>query len=365
MKPVRIYYFSTWLNGIADAEEYLAAQPKRDLSEFVENAANAEIMRMARLDSDWDAENLRCFHWLSGNDFREFRREESSQLPKFLPAKILNLKGLMERIQQGPKGEEESWLLFIAQRPGAYGEIMGKVLKFFTMIGGKILFWSYDQASTAMPGYSEHVAPWISALIHDEAPLVPNVQKALPEQCLKIHKSWVANIVPFSCPFNLQTKPKISMLCSKLGFTDHRRKQAEYLQQELGEQFQETHNHSVPVSERFTFSELQAHLCPEGRKFTTAEMSDTHTDRPFWSGCMGQVPIVENSQKGTRLQRLAERELILRYDWNDLSSLLQACRRALKIGSEQRREMYIHFNRFETVGPVAARTIQTFYGAPR
>ena len=86
-------------------------------------------------------------------------------------------------------------------------------------------------------------------------------------------------------------------------------------------------------------------------------MAGTHTDRPFWSGCLGLVPVAENSAQGGRLDSLAEAGLIRRYAHADLSSLRVACEQGLAATSVERRRIYDHFNRQETVGPVLAEAL--------
>jgi hypothetical protein len=86
-------------------------------------------------------------------------------------------------------------------------------------------------------------------------------------------------------------------------------------------------------------------------------MAKTHTDRPFWSGCLGLVPVSENSKSGGRLQDLHEQKLILRYGHADLKALSEQCERALAMPNDERRRIYDHFNRHETVGTVVADAI--------
>jgi hypothetical protein len=86
-------------------------------------------------------------------------------------------------------------------------------------------------------------------------------------------------------------------------------------------------------------------------------MSATHTDRPFWSGCLGMVPVSENSKAGGRLEELHLAGMILRYKQGDLESLGSACERALAMPAAERRRIYEYFNRHETVGTVVAAAI--------
>ena len=49
--------------------------------------------------------------------------------------------------------------------------------------------------------------------------------------------------------------------------------------------------------------------------------------------------------------------LIVRYPHGDLDALAAACERALAMPVEERRRIYDHFNRHETVGTVVAEAI--------
>jgi hypothetical protein len=86
-------------------------------------------------------------------------------------------------------------------------------------------------------------------------------------------------------------------------------------------------------------------------------MQATHTDRPFWSGSLGLVPVSENSASGCRLDELHREKLILRYAHGDLTELGEACERGLAMSNAERRRIYDHFNRHETVGTVVANAI--------
>ena len=55
--------------------------------------------------------------------------------------------------------------------------------------------------------------------------------------------------------------------------------------------------------------------------------------------------------------------LIWRYDHADLDSLADTCDRALEVSAEERRQVYDHFNREETVGAVVAAALHAA-GAP-
>ena len=86
-------------------------------------------------------------------------------------------------------------------------------------------------------------------------------------------------------------------------------------------------------------------------------MAATHTDRPFWSGCLGMVPLSEDSRSGGRLEALHREGLIVRYPHGDLPALATACERALAMSLEARRRIFEHFNAQETVGAVVAEAL--------
>lgn len=346
-KPVRILYYSTWCDGVMDAKEYLTdALSKRDLASRVSDRKNPDLIRLARLDCDWDAECLRCFSQM------QHERVE------FLPAMIISPLGWVDLLKRGLNKGEQTWLIMIGQRPATIDSGIVQVLEIFTKMGGKVFYWAFDEASRQMKCFNA-IAPYLNVLIHDEDPIEPSASSLL-SGCKVVHHSWVANIVPFSIPFQEEVESKIVFLGSRLGMTPNRHKQIETLQNHFKDRFQPYFDHSIPVSERASFSKIKVHLCPEGRMFTTPGMSKTHTDRPFWSGCMGQVPVVENSSSGDRLNELHQENVIYRYRHGDLSDLIQACEKALEIPDRQRKRIYDYFNEKETVGPIAARLVAGF-----
>jgi hypothetical protein len=91
--------------------------------------------------------------------------------------------------------------------------------------------------------------------------------------------------------------------------------------------------------------------------FATPAMSAAHTDRPFWSGCLGMVPLSENSRAGGRLEELHTAGLIVRYDHGDLVALAEACECALAMSTAERKLIHAHFNAHETVGAVVASAL--------
>ena len=161
-------------------------------------------------------------------------------------------------------------------------------------------------------------------------------------------------MLPFETPFCSEPSQGILFLGSELGLTPHRQRQIAFLRSRFGERFVAISDHSLPVAERASLGRFRWDFCPEGRKFATPAMSATHTDRPFWSGCLGLVPVSENSTEGDRLEALAQAGLVLRYPHGDLEGLAAACEAALAADGGQRRRIYEHFNRLETVGRVVA-----------
>jgi hypothetical protein len=351
-QKIRIVFFSSWANGLETAADYLAALPARNLHDRVTAPRNQELLRMARLDCDWDGECLRAFAAMTS----------PSPSLAFEPAWIADARGLLQFTTEGSFCDATPWLVLIGQRPGTVAPVIGRLLRGFRDRGGQVLFYSYDDASRTMPGYATDVAPYLSALIHDEEPLTPEVQRALPTACVTRRQSWVANIVPFAHPFDEAPDRRIVFLGSQLGLTANRLAQIQALEAHFKDRFDALTNHSVALSQRSRFAQIEVHLCPEGRKFGTPSMSLSHTDRPFWSGCVGQVPVSEDSATGPRLPELAAQGLILSYEHGAIQQLIERCEQALELPREQRYRIYEHFNREGTVGPVVAREIARFHG---
>lgn len=302
-------------------------------------------MRMARLDCDWHGENTRAFAAMT-----------SSAL-EFLPARVTGASGLIELAKARPVPEEERWLIFDGQGPQKLAGALGKLMPLLERAGFRTGWYSFDESSRSTSAFKE-IAPYLDLLIHDESPLDPVAQAALRASCLTRHRSWVANVIPFSIPFNETPEEKILFLGSQLGLTEHRQRQVTFLKTTFGDRFVAIHDHSVGIEERGGLNRFKVGLCPEGRKFTTPAMSQSHTDRPFWSGSLGLVPVSENSIAGDRLSELTAKGLIERYEHADLQSLKAACERALGRSTEERRRIYDHFNRRETVGTVLAEALE-------
>jgi hypothetical protein len=349
-QQIRIIFFSPcWGFGLSEAAAHLDSLPRRDLSSKVTNPKDIELIRLARLDCDWDGECLRAFSALQHPDL------------EFLPALIADSQGLVDFMKQSSPDGAAPWLIITDQSPTMIEQVIGKLLELFLRCRGRILYWSYDEASRNMPCFAGQVAPHLSVLLHDESPLSDEILRALPDDCRTLHMSWVANIIPFAYPFQEEVEEKIVFLGSKLGVTPHRLEQIKALKRHFKDRFTAITNHSVPVQERGQFSRIKAHLCPEGRKFATHGMRITHTDRPFWSGCMGQAPVIEDSKWGGRLEKLFEAGVLFRYAHNDIPSMIEACERALAVDTETRRRIYQYYNLEGTVGPVVARLIAEYY----
>lgn len=342
MRELQLCVLSSWAQAVEDAGAYLGRLHTLDLKEFVARPNDPDLLRKARLDCDWHAENVRCFAALLDREL------------SVAGAHVCGPAGLLDLAAACKDGER--WLITTGQQPQALGALAGKVFEFLQKSGVRILYYAFDEASRFMPCFRD-IAPHLDVLIHDESPLDPAGVAALRPECVRIHRSWVANFLPFAAPFNETPEKKILFLGSQLGLTDHRKRQIEFLHKRFKDRFVASHDHSVSVAERYALNRYKVGLCPEGRKFTTPAMSQSHTDRPFWCGCLGLVPVSENSKQGDRLSDLASRTLILRYDHGDQRSLADACEAALEMPVERRRRIYEHFNRHETIGTVVADAI--------
>jgi hypothetical protein len=351
LRRVRVCYFNTWAGGLEDAADYLARMPAIDLAPLVSNPGDAALMKKARLDCDWYAENARCFAAMEYGGI------------EFLPAWVCGVSSVLELARAPREPGEERWLVTMGHQPQALGAVAGRVFALLAREGVRHLFYAFDEASRFMPCFGE-IAPHLAVLIHDESPLGEAGRVQLSPRCYTQHRSWVANVQPFAVPFDDAPAEKILFLGSQLGLTPHRQRQIDFLQQKFKDRVVPFCDHSVAVAGRAELSHYKVGLCPEGRRFTTAAMSATHTDRPFWSGCFGMVPVSEDSKSGGRLQELHEAKLILRYAHGDLAALAAACEQALALPDAERRRIYEHFNRHETVGVVVAEAIAQAGPAP-
>ena len=340
---MRVFLFLPWAEGLEEAEAFVARIPDVDLRSRVTDPGDERLLRMARLDIDWHGETARCLAALGHPDI------------EFLPAYVVGPPGLaafLERSGSRPRGE--AWCLaFTAQHPQRVGAAAGRLCAALRARGVGVLFYAFDEASRTMACFDE-IAPHLDVLIHDESPLSASCLARLRQGCLSVHRSWVANVIPFAAPFVEDPEEGIAFLGSEMGLTPHRLRQIEFLRKRFGGRFVATHDHSLAVADRASLGRFKVAFCPEGRKFSTPAMALTHTDRPFWSGCMGMVPVSEDSREGGRLAGLAASGLLVPYPHGDLDGLAAACESALAAGPERRRRIYEHYNRFETVGRVVA-----------
>jgi hypothetical protein len=343
-RKVRVCYFNTWAHALEDAMTYVGRVPSLDLRPLVVDATNAELMKKARLDCDWYAENVRCFASMTHPHV------------EFLPAWVSGAPGLIDLARAPREPDEERWLIMSGHQPQSLKDTAKRVFELLKRHGVRHLYYAFDEASRFMPCFRE-IAPYLDVLIHDEEPLYPAGRAALAPGCRTLHRSWVANFLPFAVPFNESPEAKILFLGSQLGLTDHRKRQIAFLQKRFKDRFVARHDHTVSVADRGGLNRFKVGVCPEGRKFGTAAMRASHTDRPFWSGCSGIVPVSENSSQGGRLEELAAQGLIVRYAHGDLDELVAACEKALELPVADRRRIYDYFNQHETIGTVTAEAI--------
>ncbi len=343
-RRLRICYFNQWAGGLEPVAAYLARVPGMDLRPLVARADDAELLRKARLDCDWYAANARCFATMQHPGI------------EFLPAWITGKAGVLDLAKAPREPGEERWLITMAHQPQHLADLAGKVFALLAKTGVRHCFYAFDEASRFMPCFNE-IAPHLDVLIHDEAPLADEGRARLKPGCVARHRSWVANFAPGEAAFNEAPEEKIYFLGSQMGLTAHRQRQLDFLRAKFKDRLVASHDHSTPVDARRELNRYKVGLCPEGRKFATPAMRASHTDRPFWSGCLGMVPVSENSKEGGRLDELHAAGLIVRYAHGDLGSLAEACERALALDNATRRKIYEHFNAHETVGAVVSAAL--------
>ena len=344
MRRIRICYFNTWAAGLEPAAAYLPRVPVVELRPMIANPLNPDLLRKARLDCDWYAANARCFAAM-----------RHGQLD-FLPAWVTGKAGVLDLAKAPREPGEERWLITMGHQPQALGDLAGKVFGMLAQMQVRHLFYAFDEASRRMPCFND-LAPHLDVLIHDEFPLAPEGRARLKPGCLTQHRSWVANFAPGEAAFNEAPEEKIYFLGSQLGLTPHRQRQIDFLRERYKDRFVASCDHTTPVDARVALNRYKVGLCPEGRMFATPAMSATHTDRPFWSGCLGMVPVSEDSRPGGRLEELHQEGLIVRYAHGDLKSLAEACECALAMSTAERRLIFDHFHSHETVGAVVAEAL--------
>jgi hypothetical protein len=337
---VTICLFLPWAKELEPVDRFIERIHHLDLRKEVSDPDNPSLIRMAALDSQWHAECARCIGTV-----------QPKRLPR-ISAMVTGREGLAAFGQAALRRsrDEPFWLMFMGQHPKHLGPSLQTAGALLQKVGVRFVYYSFDNASRNMECFGT-LAPFLNILIHDESPLGPAAE-LLPADCARIHRSWVANLVPFSAPFVEAPERKIFFLGSQLGLTANRQRQMDFLRAEFQDRFIASHDHSLDVGDRTSVSRYKVSLCPEGRMFTAPAMSSAHTDRPFWSGCLGMVPVCEDSATGGRLESLAAERLILRYPHEDLRSLKERCEEALEMPTEDRLRLYHHFNRHETVGAV-------------
>jgi hypothetical protein len=344
VRRVRVIHFCPWAGRLQDGGDFLRTLPALDLRSRLARPDDAALQRMARLDCDWHGENVRALGAM---------RHPALE---FLPVETVGAAAALDVVARRRPPDEAWWFVITGQHPQSLGAAAGPLFAAYARHGIRILFYAFDEASRTMPVFAD-IAPHLSVLLHDEAPLADGARARLRPDCLIRHRSWVANLVPWATPLIETPEERIVFLGSKLGLTPHRQRQVDFLRRRFRDKFTAICDHSLPVADRLGLARCKVGLCPEGRKFGTPAMSATHTDRPFWSGCLGMVPVSEDSQAGGRLEELHRAGLIMRYPHGDLAALAAACERALAATPAERRRIYEHFNRHETVGAVVAQAI--------
>jgi hypothetical protein len=343
-RRVRVIHFCPWAGRLQDGRAFLAGLPQLDLAPRVSDPRRADLLRMARLDCDWHGENVRALGAMRREGF------------EFLPVQAVGVAGALDVLATPVSPREERWFVITGQHPQLLGDAGERLLAAYGRHGVRILYYAFDEASRTMPCFAA-IAPHLSVLIHDEAPLAPAARRALRPDCATLHRSWVANLEPWAAPFQPEPADGILFLGSKLGLTPHRQRQIDFLRGRFRDRFTAICDHSMPVPARLSLNRYRVGFCPEGRKFASPAMGGTHTDRPFWSGCLGLAPVSEDSRAGGRLEDLHRAGLIWRYPHGDLQALGEACEQALAAPIEARRRIYDHFNRTETIGAVVAEAI--------
>ena len=250
-RRARVFYFNAWASRLEEAANFYARVPAMDLASLVANPGDAELLKKARLDCDWYGENVRCFAAMTHPAI------------EFLPARVFGVKGVTDMLTaatgRGP--DEEWWVVFTGQVVQTLGPVAGKVCALLRRQGVRIFCYAFDEASRTMACFND-IAPNLDVLVHDESPLADAGCARLRPDCVTIHRSWVANVVPFTVPFNEAPEEKILFLGSQLGLTPHRQRQIDFLHEKFGERFVALHDHSVAVADRDGLSRFKVGLCP-------------------------------------------------------------------------------------------------------
>ena len=346
-KKITICYYNDWADGLYSYHDYKSIY-LTGVEAKISGSNERELLIKGQRDCEWNFEVFKCFSKI----YHEYFEFEKSY--------VVGTRNLLDYIELNSTISEERWIIFSAQNPAILEHKVGEIFQLFKKSGLKILYYSFDDASRKMNHYKE-LAPYLDILIHDEFPLANIVENKLSNKCLIMHKSWVANVVPWSVTYNEKPIQSVLFLGSTNGLTKERSDQLLYLKDIFKDKFVCSTDHSVSFLDREKLNKYKVSLCPEGRHFKTASMSSSHTDRPFWSGCFGMVPVVENSTHGDRLNELNKRGLLVRYSNNNLNALIEACEAALNTNDQKRRQMYECYNGEYTIGKVICEALQKYY----
>ena len=135
LRRVRVCYFNTWADGLGDSARYLGRIFGQDLRSRVADPRDAELLKKARLDCDWYAENARCFAAMQHPEI------------EFLPAWVTGKDGLVEVAKKPREPGEERWLITMAHQPQSLGALAGKTFDLLSRAGVRHFFYAFDEAS--------------------------------------------------------------------------------------------------------------------------------------------------------------------------------------------------------------------------
>ncbi|MBM3855798.1 MAG: hypothetical protein FJ399_22030, partial [Verrucomicrobia bacterium] len=122
-RRVRLCYFNAWADGCEEAVAYLARVPTLDLAPKVSHPRDPELLRKARLDCDWYAENTRCFaavEWAGA---------------AVLPAWVTGPAGVLEVARRPWEAGEERWFVTMGQQPQVLRKTAGRVFALLAHTG--------------------------------------------------------------------------------------------------------------------------------------------------------------------------------------------------------------------------------------
>lgn len=321
---------------VEEARTFLPRVDKQDLRPWLADDEDdiEHVLMLTRHDCDWQSRTVRCLVDLAQKN------------PRFLPPLVVGPM-YVETLGLGPGNEV--WLFTVAQDLKNIPNV-ARVFRTLKERGVNIFYYSFDEASRNLPCFGE-IAPYLDVLIYDEFPPGP-AREFLSVYCKVVNKCWVGNFIPYFSPFNEHPEEKILFLGSKFGMTENRERQIAALKEHFWDRFVCITDHSISENDMASLNRYKVCLCPEGRKFTSESMSESHTDRPFWAGMLGMVPLSENSKWGNRLRSLTDNGLLIPHAHHDTESLLKAAETALAVKVKERRRIYQHFNQSETLRSV-------------